>query len=79
MSFDMDFVNGLSFKTRCVVSWWWCAPLDSHTRKFILTTRCAKAHFEPKGAHSPEKNVIAVTKLSTFDTSLNAVSSGSDG
>ncbi len=25
------------------------------------------------------KNVIAVTKLSTFDMSLNAVSSGSDG
>jgi hypothetical protein len=41
--------------------------------------RCAKAHFEPKGAQSSRKDVIAVTKLSTFDMSLNAVSSGLDG
>lgn len=57
-----------------------CEFGGAHTQgKFILTTRWAKAHFEPKGAQSPRKSVIAVTKLSTFDISLNAVSSGSDG
>jgi hypothetical protein len=33
------------------------APTVPHTQKFLLTTRCAKAHLEPKGAQSPRKNV----------------------